>query len=232
VHGLPRVGGRETRGRLPCAVGAGREHDSLRSVSPAGSDPCLLGPGRAVHKDGATYALLSAVAPEPPQTLGACRRWNLGRKAPDSNRNRWLSGHFPLLAGLPSVHHSSRGFATNDPGGALARALPTRARRVRERKLREASIRGSEKRLQLLNLLPLRPRPRRVRIEASALECARGKLKRRRDVARAPATTTSCSTSKLSCESRVATARRPRRAGVRTSAFSSPVRTRAPWKDR
>ena len=60
---------------------------------------------------------------KPPQTLGACRRWNLGRKAPDSNRNRWSSGHFPLLAGLPSVHDSSRGFATNDPGSALARAL-------------------------------------------------------------------------------------------------------------
>jgi hypothetical protein len=36
-------------------------------------------------------------------------RERLGRKAPDSNRNRWLSGHFPLLAGLPSVHDSSRG---------------------------------------------------------------------------------------------------------------------------
>jgi hypothetical protein len=53
------------------------------------------------------------------QTLGACRRWSLGRKAPDSNRNRWLSGHFPLLASLPSVHDSSRGFATN--GSRLAR---------------------------------------------------------------------------------------------------------------
>ena len=51
------------------------------------------------------------------QTLGACRRWNLGRKAPDSNRNRWSSGHVPLIEGLPSVHDFSRGFATNDSGG-------------------------------------------------------------------------------------------------------------------
>jgi hypothetical protein len=113
-----------------------------------------------------------------------CRRWSLGRKAPDSNRTRWFSGHFPLLAGLPSVHDSSRGFAINDPGGAQARACSQESSEGAG-EAAEASTRGSEKRLQLLNLQPLRPPPRRVRINAPAFECARGKLKRRRDVARA-----------------------------------------------
>ncbi len=135
-HGVAKVtrcGTSRRQARIPVAVCSGRR-------------------GRC-----ATFASAAATH----ETLGVCRRWSLGRKAPDSNRNRWLSGHFPLLAGLPSVHDSSRGLAINDPGGARVRACSQESGEGAG-EAAEASTRGSEKRLQLLNLQPLRPPPRRV----------------------------------------------------------------------
>jgi hypothetical protein len=93
VHARAR--GKARRGNTRCARVA---PDALANVAAAIPAPALAS---LLHGDGGDDQGLRTSIP-------AALERALGRKAPDSNRNRWLGGHFPLLAGLPSLHDSSR----------------------------------------------------------------------------------------------------------------------------